>query len=360
MMILAATLGLRSSYFPDDAVVLGTTGAGCTLAAFGLYFAKDDEPVPSTRWIMSILLVIVVQWVASSIRNAVYPLFALEEGLPSIAFLIPFAVGAFVLSRARPRHFQCASRRWLALVPFGAMLAGALLILLTLALTMSEKTPGWKIVAQGARWITYEFGLARLLPEAYTSWVRVLLAEGGWTVYLLALIESVIAVCWIVNSRASIQRLSRSRWIVWLGVASCFTTFCVYNGVFWAWQTFRFSWGLQTLPDSHYAIWPDLVAPVLELAAVAGVLLIVIAAARQKETWRGLSLVQVAQLPLAGFNFLMMPAYFGEAYLPGLALLMMGSQLLTWGCLGVLLLVEKETAFDRVSRNQTTNMAASV
>ena len=64
-----------------------------------------------------------------------------------------------------------------------------------------------------------------------------------------------------------------------------------------------------------------------------------------------------AQLPIAGLNFVLMPDLEGGViYLPGLALLMMGSQLLTWGCLGVLLFAENE----RSSVHGAPKLATSV
>jgi hypothetical protein len=334
VIAFAGTLGFRPSY-QYAAKVLGATGAGLVVAALGMYFAKDEEQLPSKRWVAGILLLILVQM--ATLFPRVSELLDLKESLRSMEFLVPFAAIAFLMSRARPRVFHGAARRALKAAPEGVMVAGAALILLTLALTTTDEGTGWQIVALKKQWITYDYDLAGLLAPRYiaANLIRPLFAVGGYAVYLLALISAVVAVGWVARSRAS--KLRRPTWLLWLAVASGLATFYFYNDIYWGW--------LAVILDAGEEKWPAIVGLVLELVAVAGVLTMVVAAARRKETWRELSMLEVAQLPLAGLNFLLMPDLEGGLiYLPGLVLLMIGSQLLTWGCLAALLVAANEDA----------------
>lgn len=340
MIAFAGAVGFR---LQDAGSVLGTTGAGLVLAAGGLFFAKDDERLPSKSWVMGVLLLIVAQVVL--LFPHIADLDDVKEALRSLKFLVPFGVVAFVLSRARPGPFQRSGGRLLRAVPAGAMVAGAVLVLLTLALTTTDEGPGWQILALKKQWITYDYDLAGLLAQTYKSAtsIRPVFAVGGYAVYLLALISAIVAVGWVV--RRSAFKLERTPWLPWLAVASGFITFYIYNDIYWGW--------MAVVLDSGNARWPAVAGLALQFAAMVSVLLMAIAVARGKKAWRELSLLQVAQLPIAGFNFLMMPDLEGGLiYLPGLALLMMGSQLLTWGCVGALLMAANENGAGRVDASE--------
>ena len=88
----------------------------------------------------------------------------------------------------------------------------------------------------------------------------------------------------------------------------------------------------------------------------------VVVAARKAEILRAVSVLQVAQLPIAGFNVLMIPMYFEREALdiPGLGTLMIGLQLLTWGCLGVLLFAEDELATENRDPKLGRKIAAEI
>lgn len=335
MIAFAGTLGFWPSYH-DGEVVLGTTGAGLIVAALGLYFAKNGERLPSKGWVMGVLLLLVVQLVM--LFPHISDLDDLKESLQSVAFLVPFGAIVFVMLCARPKSFQGSGRRILRAMPALAMVTGAVLILLTLVLTTTDGAPGWQILALKKQWITYDYDLAGLLADRYNAanWIRPLFAVGGYAAYIMALVGAVVAVGWVARSRRSMQALYRPSWLLCLAAASALTTFYFYNDIYWGWTA--------VILDSGHAKWPAVAGMALELAAVLGVLLMALAAARRKETWRELSLLTAVQLPIAGFNFLMLPSYFegGIIYLPGLALLMMGSQLLTWGCMGTLLAAANE------------------
>src|SRR5512146_1453632 len=132
MLILAGTLGFGHKYHdPWYFVLLGTTAAGCMLAALGLYFAKRSEPITSKRWIAGILLAIIAQWALLFLLdlpdvNSI----DVKGAVKSIAFLVPFAGIAFLFSCAQPRHFQPPGRQFLQMILLGTMLVGAVLVLL--------------------------------------------------------------------------------------------------------------------------------------------------------------------------------------------------------------------------------------
>lgn len=357
MLILAETLGFGHMHgdTADAVVILSATGIGCVLAAVGLYLANCAEQLPSKRWIIAIVVVLVAQW---ALLFAV-PMQSkdLEEAARALEFFIPLTVVAVMFALARPRHFHASGRQLLGASLVGAMLAGAAMILLTLGLNITESANGgWEVVTGKAQWITHEYDVAKLLPEGrISSWVRELFEVGGYAVYLLALAAGVAAIVFILSRRLSVVSLSRSRFLPWLGGAACFATFFVYNDIYWGWQSV-----IWESRDTDPVVWYPAAGVALWLVAPVCVLWMIVAAVRKAQSSHALRMLQVAQLPIAGFNFQLMPAYLEhELNIPGLLLLMIGSQLLAWGCIGILLFAENEGASQAVSPEQPTNVAAA-
>lgn len=344
MMALATVLAFRPS-FHDSAKVLGSTGACFATAALGLYFAKQDESTPSRLWMFALVIVAIAQWVALWFHAPSEFRSDFSEASPALWYLIPFLFAAFAFSRLRPGHFHGPSRRWLAVLLPGAMLTGAVLILFTLAFTTTEHGAGWQIITLRDHWITYDYNLSAFLPDTPLAHsLRTLFAVAGCAAYLLALALAITAAAAVVMHLASLPRLARSRWTQWIGAAGCLTTFWLYNDIYWGWQAVLLD------ADEANALWPATTCLLLEFAAGAGVLPIVIAELRQKGMGYGLWMVQVAQVPLAVLNFILMPELEGGLIdLPGLVLLMMGLQLLTWAGLGILLAGPVHHAAESVS-----------
>jgi hypothetical protein len=362
MLALAGTLRFESSDHNGwYAMVSGATASGFVLAALGFQFQKDGEPAPSKRWVMSILLMVVLQWLVLFFDFPSLHFSAAREALWPIASLIPFAAVALAFSRARPRHFHSSGRRWREAALVAAMLGGAMLILLSLLLKTTDGAKGWQILAQRAHWITFEYNVARILAEKLpASWdVSALFAVGGCAMYLLALTVGAAAIAWVVLRRGRVQRLGRSRWLPWLAAGSCFATFYLYNDIFWGWQAVLWDDLWQAVQDT---VWHPAAALALWLSAQICVLWMVVVAARKAEILRAVSVLQVAQLPIAGFNVLMIPMYFEREALdiPGLGTLMIGLQLLTWGCLGVLLFAEDELATENRDPKLGRKIAAEI
>jgi hypothetical protein len=349
MMVLAAILGFEHPDHAQYAVFLGATPAGCILAALGLYRATDTEPNPSKRWMTCILAALLVQCAALFLT---FPEVHIDEkalAVESILSLAVFLTFAILFSVVRARRFLQQERRKLRAPVIGAVSAGAVLILLTLGLKTTERASGWLIVAHGAPWITYEYDIARILPEmSAASFMRGIFAAGGYAIYLLALLEAITGIVLTVRWRAGGRQQRRTRWLPWLAGASLFTTFYIYNDVFWGWQSAHWDTSLNLIssvlcPAAGLILW---------LTALVGTLWVVVRAALQQAGSHQLQILQIAQLPIAGFNFIMMPAYFqGDMFLdfPGLGILMIGSQLLTWGYLGVLQIAENEQAPERAN-----------
>jgi hypothetical protein len=350
-MVLAGALGIRGES-QDPTVILGSTGASCTVAALGLFRTNRTEAVPSRRWIWGILLIVLLEWAVLFTHFPDVNLDDAKDALLALPGLILFSAVALLFLGARPIHSQGARRMALARIMIGSMAAGAVLILLSLLVETTERAAGWQIVAQKARWITDEYDLARVLPDTFPgSWVQGFYAVGGCAVYLLAILQAIMVAGALVSCRAQPRTLSRSPWLPWLAAASCFTTFYLYNDIYWGW--------LAVLMDRSEVDWSTWCGLALEFGALLGVLFAVIAALRRKDGWRSLSRLQVAQLAIAGFNFMMMANYFqrGAIYLPGLGFLMIGSQLLTWSCLGALIFGESEKAPEGVRPEQETKAA---
>jgi hypothetical protein len=322
------------------------------VAALGLYFTNRDEPSPSRRWIWGVLLILLLDWALLFSHFPAVNFDDAKDALLALPCLILFAAVAVLFLGMKLIHFRGAQRTALARILIGSMAAGAILILISLFLETTEDAKGWQILAQEARWITYEYDLAGAFPDTSPgAWVRDFYAVGGCAVYLLAVVQAITVGGALVSRRTQLRTLSQSPWLPWLAAASCFTTFYIYNDIYWGW--------LAVFMDESADDWPTWCGLALQFGALLGVLLAVIAAVRRRDSWRALSRLQVAQLPIAGFNFMMMANYFqrGAVYLPGLAILMIGSQLLTWSCLGVLIFGENETASEGVHSEQGTKAA---
>jgi hypothetical protein len=143
-------------------------------------------------------------------------------------------------------------------------------------------------------------------------------------------------VFWLSVFRVSFRLLGPSRLFARFAAVFTFAVFWVYTDIFWGWKYL----GSQSLWSSYLgtALW--LIAPLFVLVLLIPMTL------RQGETWR-LQTILLLQLPVAAFNYSMMPDYFGKAalvHLPGLGLLMIGLQLESLACLGMMMLPVPEPA----------------
>jgi hypothetical protein len=242
---------------------------------------------------------------------------------------IVFAVASivvFFVFRNEKRSRRPAAWRKLVLA---VLMASAGLVFSTLFLPVAEIGSGWAIVLGKSQWITDQYNVAGSWSGPGKDWLQAVYGPIGHLVYLISLAATVAMAGWLVFVLASSKHLRSSRILACFAATFNFIVFWVYTDIFWGWHYL-----------STQSAWSGYLASALWLAAPAFVLVLLLPVAlRQGETWRPQTLL-ILQLPVAVFNYLLMPLLFerGEVYLPGLGVLMIGLQLESWACTALMIL----------------------
>jgi hypothetical protein len=301
--------------------------------AVGTFIHKSDELELPNRWLFAVLVLSLsgpVQVCLSvSLESG-----SIEEALKMFAFPLIYCVLSLAVFSLTPQYFQRTQRPWLNSISVGAAFVGVVLILASLVTQTTENAEGWKILTQKNLWITYLYnGVQNFLEIGLAKRVNWIFALSGWVMYLLMLVDAILIAIWILKLRESNQRLGSSRFFVGLAASSTFLTFWLFTDIFWGWHTALW-WSFWT----KNSFLPAVVLFLLWLAGPIFGCWLILHSLRNGGGRQTLLTIQALQLPIAVFNFTLVWLLFsGEALLlPGLGLLSVGSQMLTWACIVLL------------------------
>jgi hypothetical protein len=305
--------------------------AAYLVLTIGTFIHKAAEFELSRRWILALLMLSLTGAIATCLPGSNNSP-SIEETATIFAFLLPYCVLSLAVFSLTPGYFR-VQRRWVSFVSIGAAFTGVVLILASLVRETTISAVGWRILVQKDRWITSEYNVTAGFLDGRLAWF---FALAGSVLYLLILTDAVLIAIWILKLHGSNQRLGSSRFFIGLAASSTFLTYWLYSDIFWGWQTV--AW--YVLADVDRNLLLAVVGLVLWLAGPTFACWLIVHAPRNGSGRRTLLTIQALQLPIAGFNFTLVPSFFGQDFFtdfPGLGLLIIGSQVLTWACIVLLI-----------------------
>ena len=252
-----------------------------------------------------------------------------------LAIAVPaylFCTG-LLLHRMKAERKRKEGRFWQVGVA-SALVAGAAMVMASIAMNTTEHARGWSILGLKAKWITSEVNVATGFFGPEIAWLQPFYKPGGYVFYLLALIATISMLVGLVASRMNLRRaresvLCRASLLI-INIAG----FWVLNDIFWGWH-----FDLSNNPV------PATIATALWLAGPLFVVVLVIPLIwRKNDVWR-LRMLLAFQFPIAAFNMAMIGEYWSsDLDLPGLGLLILGLQLESLACIELLASRDREKA----------------
>lgn len=297
--------------------------------AVGYMLSGERENAPSRFWLgLTFALVLSCSFLwpwADPLESHLSPL-SLLPLLLSITFL---AATAFVLSQLRGERCERFNRVRGITLPLSLMVGGGLVLAsLFLTVTLKDGTgTGWSVVTRQTQWVTYYASMGQGAFFGPTiDWLQPVFAPVGYVLYLLGTAGMLAMILLLVKSRFTVEKMQASGLFKWLSTLIIFVSLWLFTDVFWGWH----------FVDLPYVPWAAAVALGCWLLMLAfGAILLAEMAHGEAASWRFRALL-VFQVPLAGFNVLMLPDYYqrhAETYLPGLGLLIAGMQVASWACM---------------------------
>jgi hypothetical protein len=306
------------------------------ILAVGYTVSRDRERAPAPVWL-------VIAFVSLLLLFAQLSLVLLSPDRPELKELRPLLMVApvvlsyLVLAMFMLRDFRLKETHYRLrqiLVPL-ALVAGAALVFSSLPLMINlNQASGWNVLLRRADWITSHINVGTpLFTGNEIKWLQPIYAPGGYIIYLLALLATVAILLWVAVGRISIDRPRNSSLLTLPAVIICIASLWVTTDIFWGWHF-----------ELSATRWAAVLATVLWLAGpLFGAVVIAPLLWKRRETWR-LRAFLLLQAPIAAFNLLQLPAYFGSDSLniDGLGTLIIGLQLESLACLDLLALRAKK------------------
>jgi hypothetical protein len=325
----------------------GAVAVACLAVALGFLLCRDSSRGLSLPWLAVALGINLSQFAAFLAENGYHSSKDYVVAVVQSAWTLGYLAASAWLYRALCMGVGEARMAAWRRLNLGLWIAGGTLVLSSLFLKISFPLDeslafraGWEVVLGKVPWVT---AFANPASGLYGNaggirWLQPLYASGGSAVYLAALAATLAMAAWLAARRASVERLKSSRRMTDLAAVFLFCAFWLYSDIFWGWHydLADVSWHAALATG----LW--LGGPVLALA------LLIPVAMGKREAWR-LQALLLLQAPLAVFNAIMLPHYFSglvpdaDLNLPGLAALMIGLQLESWACIGLLFLPAAET-----------------
>lgn len=187
---------------------------------------------------------------------------------------------------------------------------------------------GWDVISRKGSWVTAGFNVGSGLFGPAIGWLQPFYAYAGYFVYFATVASTIAMLTLLASNHFSLGCLRDSTFGLSLLVIVNLCGLSLLNDIFWGWH-----FDLSNIP------WAAVIATVLWLAMpMFGIWLLAPAIWGKREPWR-LKSFFVVRVPIAAFNFLMLPAYFGQQNLdvPGLGILIIGLQFESWACLMLLI-----------------------
>jgi hypothetical protein len=333
-VLLAITIAVYTQepshgYYAELWWSLGAVSLSYLVMATGYWFSRQPERLSS------LALVFVFGLSGSLLGVAALAGWPFDvDGFMLLTFvgsaILIYLTVAVVLLQVLPSRPPASTGKLQRRLISGLLLVGAAMVLSSVFSRIANLGVGrgWDVVTRRASWVTSGFNVASGLFGPTIEWLQGFYAYAGFVVYLLTLASTVAVLALLVRNRFSSVCFHESTFGLSLSVIVNLCGLSLLNDIFWGWHfdLSNIAWTAVTgtvlwLVMPMYATW--LLAP-----AIWG----------KREPWR-LKAFLVLQVPIAAFNFLMLPAYFGEQNLgiPGLGILIMGVQLESWACLMLLI-----------------------
>jgi hypothetical protein len=328
-------------------VATGSSGwlwAGSFLGAYlvlaiGCLFSANEENAPATPWLMLTIGLSLIQIPGYLVFS--WPIRKID--LPDVAIGLVCVLGylAFSLYMLLRRE-HVSDRPSLPWPAFAALIAGCVLVLLSLFIDTTTTFPGftrvgvgdtgWGILRGRTPWVTTVINVASKGNDPPTiPWLQHFYVPGGYSVYLLALAASVAIAAWMVIAWPPIRRMHHSRVLPAFVSIFSFCNFWICTDIFWA----CYSLGVEKLWLAVLATFLWLLGPFLALITLLPIAL-------GREHAPRLRTFLVLQVPVATFNYMEFP-------LPGLAAVMIGLQLESWACIWWLALITGQNQTELLS-----------
>ena len=312
----------------------GATASAYAILAIGYLLKKNPGPGPSTPWLVAVVVCVVSQLVVIFTSDVVlekHDLVSLLTFLP-LPLIYLFVSGWLLAALNKTKRTRPTPARSGFLL--AALIAGSGLVLASLALNTTDADSGWAVILGRSPWITSVYNVwSDVFWGPTIKWIQPFYALGGYAIYVLALASTIAMMAWLFACRLNSARVRRSRLLAGFTLVFTFCAFWIDTDIFWGWH-----FGLSNHP------WAAVLATALWFAApLFAIILLVPFFNRQSETWR-LGMIVILQVPVAAFNYVMMPnilrAFIPDPLinLPGLAMLIIGLQLESWACIALLTL----------------------
>ena len=345
----ALSVATRLAHSPSTTLFgwwLGDYAVPCAYLALviGSLFSKNEGHEPSTPWVIvtfGFSLSLLPVCFQDPIQKADIPFISI-----SLACLLGYlAFSGWLYMHLRRGHISFRPSFWWSALAAG--IVGSSMVLSTLFMDTTTRNPGfsqegadtgWGIVLGRTPWVTTRVNIASLGNDIPTiPWLQHFYVPGGYIVYLLALAASVALFAWLVTVRPSIKRVDQSRALAGFVFIFSFFTFWIYTDIFWGWQSLLAE--AEWLAVLATALW--LCGPILALITLFPV-------AAGQDYALGLRIFLLLQVPIGAFNYLMLGNVVGLD-MPGLAVLMVGLQLESWACIGLLALMTGQNQTEPLS-----------
>jgi hypothetical protein len=345
-MCVVAGVHIRWGLAPVDTKSFYWLGYICPLIfylafAFG-YLRVRGSKAASHRWLNLLLLISVAQ--SLELWSPEW-----ESGaLPRVAFWL-FLAAALVVGfrRLNIADDPSPSPAWfhrLRTVPIVVLVVGAVLVVSSLFLQVTftnhhggngpPPPTGWRLLLRQVRWVTAEIGLTRDIDDRATGIPSVVFDVTGYVLYAVAIVAALATLVCLVRARFGSARLRSSRILPAIAAATMFSALWSVSDIYWGWQL--------TLDRVRWAAWLGFTCWTATLgfglAAVLGIV-------RAPSYAKNLGNLLLLQVPLALFNFFMVPDYIHDSLAPGwnilplagLGLLLLGLQMQSWACASLLM-----------------------
>lgn len=354
-VLLAITIGVYTQepsrgYYAELWWSLGAVSSSYLAMATGYWVSrKPERPLPL------LALVFVFGLSASLLGVAAFAGSPFDaNGVALLTFvgsaILIYLIVAAVLLRVLPPRTTAGSGKWSRWPIPGLLLIGAAMVLSSLFLRVANLGvgTGWDVILGKGNWVTAGFNVGSGLFGPTIGWLQPFYACAGYFVYFATVASTIAMLTLLATNRFSSGCFRDSTFGLSLLVIVNLCELSMLNDIFWGWHF-----------DMSNITWAAVIATVLWLAMpVFGLWLLAPAIWGKRESWR-LKAFLVVQVPMAAFNFLMLPAYFGQQNLdvPGLGILIIGLQLESWACLGLLIPVARDAQIYEIVPEHRTKAA---
>jgi hypothetical protein len=308
--------------------------------AFG-YLRVRDSATEAGRWLTLLLLIALMQSLVLWSRGW-------ESGIVPRATLWFFLVTVLLVgfrglaiahgSPPSPAWFRRLRTVPMVLLSVGASLVvSSLFLQVTLTRNGSGGSPlptGGRLLLRQVRWVTAEIGLTQDIDDLATGIPSVAFDVAGAVLYAVAVLAALATLVRLVRARFASTRLRSSRVLPVTGAATMLCALWAVSDIYWGWQF--------SLDRMRWAAWLGFAC---WTATLGFGLTAVLRIARASGGSKNLHNLMLFQVPLALFNFFMVPEYIyyslGGGIFPvplaGLGLLLLGLQMQSWGYAALLL-----------------------